>query len=137
MSKRIDIMTALGSQLQAIATDRGIPLLYWQDYPTEYGGDAIVYRDLAEEAPIEKGNDHEHLLHVEIEGRVFNALPGLEANLMLDEISQAIASDITLGNKAIKVIFAGNETDVDTEGKTAARVLFKLDVLYRTAKYAT
>lgn len=134
-------MTALKQQLEAIAvssgynTNLGDNLLYWQDFPTEYAVHALVYRDLAEEPPEERNLDHEHLLHIEIEGRTFSETPGVTANNMLEDIAKAIAVDPTLSKKAIKIIFAGNETDVETEGKTAARVLFKLDVLYRTPKY--
>lgn len=137
--KRKDIMAALGSQLSAIATpnyntDIGQAVLYWQDYPTEYGFDALIYRDVAEDT-IEKGLDHENALHIEIEGRKFSDTPGISANDMLADIIKALGVDTTLNSLALKMQLVGNETDVDTEGKTCARIFVKVDVLYRTRMF--
>lgn len=139
--KRKDIMAALGSQLSQITTpnyntDIGQAALYWQDYPTEYGTDALIYRDVAEDT-IEKGLDHENTLHIEIEGRKFSNTPGIAANDMLADIIKALGTDLTLNSLALKTLLIGNETDVDTEGKTCARILVKLDVLYRTRMFKT
>lgn len=137
--KRKDIMAALGSQLSQILspdyeTDIGQAILYWQDYPTEYGIDALIYRDVDEDT-IEKGLDHENTLHIEIEGRKFSDTPGIAANDMLADIIRALGTDVTLGSLASKMQLIGNETDVDTEGKTCARVMLKVDVLYRTPRF--
>lgn len=134
--KRKDIMAALGSQLGQIttptySTNIGQSILYWQDYPTEYGSDALIYRDVAEDT-IEKGLDHENALHIEIEGRKFSDSPGVAANDMLADIIKALGADLTLNSLALKMFLVGNETDVDTQGKTCARILVKVDVLYRT-----
>ena len=139
--KRKDIMAALGSQLNQIATpnyntDIGQSVLYWQDYPTEYGTDALIYRDVAEDT-IEKGLDHENTLHIEIEGRKFSDTPGIAANDMLADVIKALGTDTTLGSLASKMQLVGNETEVDTESKTCARILVKVDVLYRTRMFNT
>lgn len=137
--KRKDIMVALGSQLSQITTpdyhtDMGIHSSYWQDYPTEYGVDALIYRDVAEDT-VEKGLDHENTLHIEIEGRKFSDTPGIAANDMLADIVNALSVDSTLNSLALKMILVGNETDVDTEGRTCARILVKVDILYRTRMF--
>jgi hypothetical protein len=129
-------MAALGSQLSQIttptySTNIGQSILYWQDYPTEYGSDALIYRDVAEDT-IEKGLDHENALHIEIEGRKFSDTPGVAANDMLADIIKALGADLTLNSLALKMFLVGNETDVDTQSKTCARILVKVDVLYRT-----
>ncbi|MGA1256118.1 MAG: hypothetical protein ACO3YZ_03870 [Candidatus Nanopelagicaceae bacterium] len=139
--KRKDIMAALGSQLSAIATPNyntniGQSVLYWQDYPSEYGSDALIYRDVAEDT-VERGLDHENTLHIEIEGRKFSNTPGATANDMLADIIKAVGVDLTLNSLALKVFLTGNETDVDTEGKTCAQILVKIDVLYRTRTFTT
>lgn len=132
-------MSALGSQLEQIVspdynTNIGQAVLYWQDFPTEYGIDALVYRDVAEDTT-EKGRDHENLLHVEIEGRKYSNDPGIAANDMLADIIRALGVDITLNSLASKLELTGSETDVDTEGKTCARIMVKVDVLYRTPRF--
>jgi hypothetical protein len=139
--KRKDIMAALGSQLSQITipnynTDIGQSVLYWQDYPSEYGFDALIYRDVAEDT-IEKGLDHENILHIEIEGRKFSNTPGIAANDMLADIIKALGIDLSLNSLASKMFLTGNETDVDTEGKTCARILVKVDVIYRTRMFTS
>ena len=139
--KRKDIMAALGSQLSQIATPNyntsiGQGVLYWQDYPTEYGTDALIYRDVAEDTT-EKGLDHENTLHIEIEGRKFSDTPGIAANDMLADIIKALGVNTTLNSLVLKMFLIGNETDVDTEGKTCARILVKVDVVYRTRMFNT
>jgi hypothetical protein len=139
--KRKDIMAALGSQLSQITipnynTDIGQSVLYWQNYPSEYGFDALIYRDVAEDT-IEKGLDHENILHIEIEGRKFSNTPGIAANDMLADIIKALGIDLSLNSLASKMFLTGNETDVDTEGKTCARILVKVDVIYRTRMFTS
>ena len=76
-------------------------------------------------------------MHIEIEGRKFSNTPGIAANDMLADIIKALAVDLTLNSLALKMFLVGNETDVDTEGKTCARILVKVDVLYRTRMFNT
>ena len=133
-------MLELGTLLSRIQTNNGFNteigqnIYYWQDYPTEFGVDALVYRDVAEDT-IEKGMEHENVLHIEIEGRKFSNTPGFAANNMLQDIIRALNADLTLDNKALKVFLTGNETDVETEGRTCAKILVKIDVLYRTRMF--
>lgn len=133
-------MLELGTLLSRIQTNNGFNteigqnIYYWQDYSTEFGVDALVYRDVAEDT-VEKGMEHENVLHIEIEGRKFSNTPGVAANNMLQDIIRALNADLTLDNKALKVFLTGNETDVETEGRTCAKILVKIDVLYRTRMF--
>lgn len=138
--KRQSIMSELGNLLSQITMDNGFTTEigenshYWQDYSTEFGSDALVYRDVSEDT-IEKGMEHENVLHIEIEGRKFSNTPGVAANNMLQDIIKALKTDLTLSNQALKVFLIGNETDVETEGRTCAKILVKIDVLYRTRMF--
>lgn len=138
--KRIDIMEALGALLGAITvangsnTDLGLNLLYWQDYATEYEEDALIYRD-GDEDITEANSNHEYVLHTEIEAHSFSENPGLRANKCLQDIVLAIGKNITFSGLASKITLLGSETEVETDGKSACKVLVKLDIHYRTPKF--
>lgn len=135
--KRSDIMAKVGDRLDKIAivntyqTDIGLNTFYWHDPPLEYDEPALVYRDVGEEHT-QIGRTHENVLHVEVEGLLFTDTPGLDGNKALADIVRAIGKDPTWGGLAYDTHLSKSSTTVETEGKTAVRVLVELDILYRT-----
>lgn len=136
--KRQQILDKIGELLARITiangfnTDLGSSLAYWQDYASEYGEPILIYRDIEEES-LEKGDDHENSLQVEIEGRK-PELP-IEPNKILQDIIRAIGHDTTLGGLAIKVFPPSSQTLVETEGKVISRVMINLTIIYRVRRF--
>lgn len=138
--KRIAMMEALGSLLSTIKVDNGFNtdlgnnLLYWQDYATDYEVDALIYRDVLENIT-DSNSNHDYVLQVEIEAHAFSETPGLTANRVIQDITRAIGSNITFSGKGSKINLTGNETEVETDSKTACKVLVKLEITYRTPRF--
>lgn len=136
--KRQQITDKIGQLLARITiangfnTDLGLKLAYWQDYASEYGEPILIYRDLEEEA-VEKGDDHENTLQVEIEGRK-PELP-IEPNKILQDIIRAIGYEPNLAGLAIKVFPPSNQTLVETDGKVVSRVIVNFTIVYRTRRF--
>lgn len=129
-------MQRVGDRMAQIAiangyfTDIGTNPFYWHDPPLEYGEPALVYRDVGEEHS-QIGRTHDNQLHVEIEGLIFTDSPGVEGNKAIADIIRAIGVDPTWSGLAYDSRLNKNSTVVETEGKTAVRVLVEVDILYR------
>lgn len=112
------------------ATEIGLNTFYWHDLPLEYGQAGLVYRDVEEEHA-QIGCAHDNTLHVEVEGLLFTNDPGVGGNKILADIIRAIGVDPTWGGEAYDSRLNKNSTVVETDGRSAVRVLVEFDILYR------
>ncbi|MGL5805955.1 MAG: hypothetical protein ACRC11_11010 [Xenococcaceae cyanobacterium] len=138
MGKRLDILLAIGSRLGEIAiansynTNIGGQSFYWHDLDFEYGAlGAVTYRD-AEEDNVEVNIRRDNQLHLEIEAIAFADDTLATGENLLSDLISAVGKDPTWGGLSTKTTIVRNEKAVETNGKTAVRVILYLDIFYRT-----
>jgi hypothetical protein len=136
MGRRLDILQAVETRLQTIQTSNGYQtnlgsrVFYWHDLPHEYGETgAVTFRDVEEEL-IEVNTWHECCLHLEIEAIAF--VDGLvETEKLVSDLRTMLKGDRTWGRLALKTKLIKIAKTLETEGKTAARVVAEVDIVFR------
>lgn len=139
---RAAILTAIQSQLTTITiangynTDLGARVFYWHDLPFEYGEQgALSIRD-TETLIAEVNQRFHHEITIELEAVAFTDDPLMTGCNMLSDLIRCIGIDPTWGRQATQTQPTRTETIVETQGKTAIRVLLAMTVSYRSDRYA-
>lgn len=129
--KRLDLMDALKSALQAAFPDA--PVEYWRYRPVVEGVTpvAIVIRDIGG-SMTKVGHEHEHRVRVEVGLFVFSSTLGDALNEQLDKAVRAIGSDPSLGQRGVFCELIAFAHDVAGDGFESGACRLSIDVVYRT-----
>lgn len=134
---RQKIVDELKKVLSQISKDNGDQtnferIAYWQDTPTEYNYNYLIYRDTTEEYE-RKGNTYKATLALEIVAIVVeinDTDAAILGNLAIEELIEAI-SKYQLCDTSLKIV--RSHKFVETKGKTACQVELEVAATYKIA----
>lgn len=137
MKRREEILNAVEARLKTLTLSNGYSVNcghrcdYWHDLPFEYGeAGAITYRDPEEEL-VEENRVHNCILHMEIEALAFVANPLADSEALVADIRELLSADRNWSGLAQQTRLRKISKTLETQGKTAARVMAEVDINYK------
>ena len=132
--KRQEILSAIAQRLQTITitngynSDIGQKVLYWQDLPSEYEADCVIYRDTRHEFA-KKNLDFNHQLTCDLQAVLFSSE---DASAALQDLITVVGNDDTWGKLATFSRLYMADIQLVTAGRRAIAVTLPVEIHYKT-----